>query len=411
MGDVLDAYRADLTNAGKETFLAWDALWLQFGAVLQRAHELESAQRQSYLVAGIEALLDHEWEAPVGEAIERFVRVTEDDESSEAQTALCALALLVANDAEDAGAFAVATTLLDLTRALVGVAEFRLQGRLLSQQARILRKISELDVSLELYQEVEQLAGIDNDAELRARAAMGRAVIARIRGNYPEARRHFFAVLEQAPATEEIRDLHVYAYHGLLIAAAVARDFEAALLYGAHAVKMARTADHRAELLVNLSSVCQDVGQHRAALNGYLRALAETRLPRVRFTALGSAATAAARLGERHVVDELTRSGLSLMMLSRLDYEVADMLREFGDAWELLEDEASARRFREQAMARAQRGGFFEIQHRIEEAMLTRAEIQAPPAPLTADAMAVASRLSDGDSHDLLAAAISNAHD
>jgi tetratricopeptide (TPR) repeat protein len=410
MGDVLDAYRADLTNAGKETFSAWDALWLQCGAVLQRAFELESVHRRSYLVLGMQALVDQGSPAAVRDAIERFVDVPEDSESSDAETALCALVLLIANDAEDAGAFAVATTLLDLARALVGIAEFRLQGRLLSQQARILRKISELDVSLELYQEVEQLAGIDNDAELHARAAVGRAVIARVRGNYPEARRHFLAVLEHQTTTEELHDLHVYAYDGLVIVAAVARDFEAALLYGARAVEMARTADHRAELLVNLSSVCQDVGQYRAALNGYLRALAETRVPRVRFTALGSAATAAARLGERDVADELTRSGLSLMTLSRLDYEVADMFREFGDAWELLDDEASARRFRAQAMARAQRGGFFEIQHRVENAMRTRVTTQ-PPSPLTPDAMAVASHLSGDDSHDLLAAAITNGQD
>jgi tetratricopeptide (TPR) repeat protein len=406
MGDVLDAYRADLTNAGKETFSAWDALWLQCGAVLQRALELEPAYRGSYLATGLRAILDDPWPAPVFDAIERFVRVPEDSESSEELAALGALVQLVATDAEEAGAFAVATSLLDLARALVGAAEFRLQGRMLSQQARILRKLSELDISLELYQEVDQLADIENDTELRARAALGRGVLARVRGNYPEARRSFLTILEYEPTTEELRDLHVWACEGLLMVAAVARDFEAALLYGARAVEMAREG-HRAELLVNLSNICQEVGQYRAALNGYLRALAETQVQHVRLPALGSAAIAAARLGERYVADELTRSGLNLMTLSRLDYDVADMLREFGDAWELLGDAVSARRFREQSMARAERGGFFEIQHRVEDAMRTRATIP-PASPLAPDAMAVASGLSDEDSHDLLLAAISN---
>lgn len=410
MGDVLDAYRADLTNAGKETFSAWDALWLQCGAVFQRALELDPAVRQSSLATGFRAILDHPWPAPVVDAAAQFVRAAEESESSQASTALCALVMLVANDAEDAGAFAVATSLLDLARALVGIAEFRLQGRLVAQQARIFRKISELDISLELYQEVEQLAEIDNDVELRARGALGRAVIARVRGNYPEARRRFLSILEYEPATDELRDLHAWACDGLLMVSAVARDFGAALLYGARAVKMTRRSEHRAELLVNLSNVCQEVGQYRAALNTYLRALAATQFQHVKLPALGSAAIAAARLGERYVVDELTRSGLDLMTLSRLDYEVADMLREFGDAWELLGDAASARRFREQSMARAQRCGFFEIQHRVEEAMRARPTVR-PPSPLAAEAMAVASLLSGDDSHDLLLAAISNGKD
>jgi len=289
----------------------------------------------------------------------------------------------------------------------VGIAEFRLQGRLVAQQARVFRKISELDISLELYQEVEQLAEIDNDVELRARGALGRGVIARVRGNYPEARRRFLSILEYEPVTDELRDLHAWACDGLLMVSATARDFEAALRYGARAVKVTRRPEHRAELLVNLSNVCLEVGQYRAALNTYLRALAQTRFHHIKLPALGSAAIAAARLGERYVVDELTRSGLDLMTSSRLDYEVADMLREFGDAWEVLGDAASARKFREQSMARAQRGGFFEIQHRVEEAMRARPTVP-PPSPLAPDAMAIASQLSGGDSLDLLSAAITN---
>jgi tetratricopeptide (TPR) repeat protein len=377
--------------------------------VLQRALELEPVGRQSYLSSGLRAILDYPWPASVHAAIARAVRAPDANESSEGATALCALVLLVANDAEEAGAFAVATTLLDLARALVGAAEFRLHGRMLSQQARIFRKLSELDVSLELYQEVDQLAAIDNDTELRARASLGCGALARVRGNYPEARQSFLAVLEYEPTSEELRDLHVSACQGLLMVSGIARDFEAALLYGARAVGMAR-GGRRAELLVNLSNICQEVGQYRAALNGYLRALAETQAQHVRLPALGSAAIAAARLGDRYVVEELTRAGLSLVTLSRLDYEVADMLREFGDAWELLDDAASARRFRNQSMARAERGGYFEIQHRVEAAMRTRATTP-PPSPLTPDAMAVASQLSGDDSLDLLLVAIPHDED
>jgi len=72
MGDLLDAYRADLTNAGKETFSAWDALWLQCGVVLQRALELEPGARQSCLASGLPAILDDPWPASVIEALHKI---------------------------------------------------------------------------------------------------------------------------------------------------------------------------------------------------------------------------------------------------------------------------------------------------------------------------------------------------
>src|SRR3954462_10622926 len=89
MGALLDAYRADLTNAGKETFSALDALWLQCGAVLQRALELEPAVRQSCLATGLRAILDQPGPATMFDAIERFLRAPDENQSSEAATALC----------------------------------------------------------------------------------------------------------------------------------------------------------------------------------------------------------------------------------------------------------------------------------------------------------------------------------
>ena len=83
---------------------------------------------------------------------------------------------LLATEAEDAGAFALATAMLDFARILVGMGEFRLQGRLLAQQARILRKIGEMDLARELFDEVGDIGITHGDQELIARAHLGKGV-------------------------------------------------------------------------------------------------------------------------------------------------------------------------------------------------------------------------------------------
>src|SRR6185312_13513966 len=162
-------------------FSAHDASWLAFGTVLQRASGLRASERASYGIAGLRAItgaVDAADSAAIASANTTLIG----DDSFE--TKLSDAALAVANEIEDAGAFALATTILDWTRYLVGASQPRLYGRNLAQQARILRKIGELDVAAEVYTSVEELAVEHDDAELAARAHLGKAVIARVRGNY-----------------------------------------------------------------------------------------------------------------------------------------------------------------------------------------------------------------------------------
>jgi hypothetical protein len=163
-------------------------------------------------------------------------------------------------------------------------------------------------------------------------------------------------------------------------------------------------------LLMNLASVCQDIGQHRAALNGYLGALAQTHLIRLRLTGLGSAAAAAARLGEQQTVHALVDAGMSLVTLGGHEYETADMLREFSEAFDCLGDVDRAAEFRKDALERARYGEFFEIVHRLEDAPRVEQSATAPAhdISLAPDALDVATQLAAGDSGGLLVAAISN---
>ena len=402
--DILDAYRADLSNAGKPRFSERDGEWLAFGTMLQRAVGLPAADRAVYLQGAGKVFAEPTDTEGLRDALARLAR------DGSCPTALCTAVTLVASEIEDAGAFALATAMLDLTRVLAGVAEFRLQGRLLAHQARILRKIGETDLAHDLFDDVAEIGATHGDQELIARAHLGKAVLARVRGNYPEARREFLAVLELAGSSGVMRDLYVHAHHGLLVVSAIARDFDAALRHGAAAVAGAAGEQQRVELLQNLASVCVDVGQFRSGLHGYLHVLAAARSQRVRLGAFGGAALAAARLGDALMVNALVEVAAPMLSHPGPEFELADMTREFAEAYAWLNDVERWRRYRDEALDRATRGGFFEIVHRIEAMAPPQRTPQTPGAPkiaLARDALDVAARLASGDSRELLAAAVS----
>jgi hypothetical protein len=401
--DVVDAYRADLSNAAKSEFSDRDATWLAFGTVLQRAVSLTGDHRASYLQSASVAVAGASQTAAVQEPLAELAR----DGSS--QGALCAMVLVLASEAEEGGAFALATAMLDFARILIAATNARLQGRLLAQQARILRKIGEDDLAHELLNQVEELGAAHGEGELIARAHLGKGILARVRGNYPDARREFQAVLEAPNSNAAMRELYMHAHHGLLIVAATGRDFDAALTHGALALAEAATDQSRTELMQNLANVCFDAGQFRSALNGHLQVLAATSLDRVRIAAFGGAAAAAARLDDEPMVNALVAAAIPLLAWRGPAYELADMVREFAEAYAYLGDVERWQRYREMALDRGKRGKFFEIVHRIESMRTPRRQTPPSAASLTGDALAVASRLASGDPHELLAAVVSTA--
>jgi len=401
--DVLDAYRADLSNAGRSEFSDSDATWLAFGTLLQRAASLSSDERAAYLQTAAAKIAESiEGSGPLRDAIAML------GSNGYPSGALCEAVGLLAGDAEDAGAFALATAMLDFTRILVGFDDVRLQGRLLAQQARILRKIGEADLARDLYDDVGALGHAHGDSELIARSHLGKGVLARVRGNYPEARQEFDAALGVPGESPELQELRVHAHHGLLIVSAIAQDFDRALKHGAMAVDGAVRETHRMELRQNLAGICYDVGHYRAALNTYLQVLAADPPLRTRIGCFGGAAVAASRLQDRPTVDALAAAASPLLVQRGHEFELADMTREFADAYAYLGDVDRSLAYREEALDRAHRGKFFEIIHRV-DALTSAVQATSPRAvTLTEDALAVAAHLASGNSEELLAAAVSS---
>jgi tetratricopeptide (TPR) repeat protein len=387
--DVLDAYRTDLAAASRsDPFGERDQTWILFGSTLQRAVTLPADARDIYLSAALSQLLSrgaNSSSSDVASAVEAY-----------------------SEEAEDAGAYALALVILDLGRGITPLVDVRQHGRFVARQARIHRKLGELDTALDLYEEVEASGLQNHDEELVCRGRLGKGIAARMRGNYPLAERFFRAVLESGGTSAAIREIKALAHHGMMIVAGVAKHYGTALQHGWMAYDLfAEWPARQSDMLVEISNVCNYTGQYRAALNGYLLVLGHPIVPRLRLTAIGGAALAAAHLGDAAVVHRLAAEGSAMIDPRNDQYEVADLERALAEAFYWLGEVRQGDTFKERATKRAIAGGYFEIVHEAESLGPVGTIAKRDTDVLSVEASAFTSKLAVRDSHDLLAAAFS----
>ena len=282
--------------------------------------------------------------------------------------------LAVAASIEDAGALLLAQTVLTaLARVVASRASTLTCGRVIAQRARVERQLGHFDVADDLYVDAGRLGATAGVPDLQVRSDLGRGVLARIRGNYPEARRLFRRGLRRAERAG-LRELTGIAHEGLLVAANAAGDFDTALQHGwaalAHA---AGNAVKEADVLHNLAGVCLEAGEPAAALQGFLAA-AERGAPRVRVAALANAALCAAQLGNGALLHECVARCEVELPTDAMPYERAQRLLTLADALQAAGEEPRAQTFRHQGLELA-------WTHRFTE-LLMRRESPAP-APAT----------------------------
>ncbi len=391
--DVLAAYRADIAAAGSNasTYAGADREWLAVGTVLQRALGLSPSVRRDYLSS----------------AFAEFEADDQDDRPDRGPTqAVCRVAVRTAEHAERHSAFCTAIVILELAELLIEPSETRSRGRLIAHRARVLRKVGQLDESLVLYDRVATLGDANADSELLARAAIGRAAVARERGNYPESREQNKLALSIPATSSELVALHGLAHQGLQIAAAMAGDLDAALRHGRLAFLAApEGSERRTDVLVNMASVCHMAGKYRAALNGHLSTAVLTKIDGVRMTALGGAAVAGACLSDRATVDRVVAAGRPLMTAHGHAHACADMERAFAEAYFRLGDTTRAEPFRVDALRRARAGGFYEVELEVEALASLISNVEPLTEPdLSAEADDAVQELSSADTDQLVAA-------
>jgi tetratricopeptide (TPR) repeat protein len=290
--------------------------------------------------------------------------------------AISALTREIAHDAEQRGALHQAFTMLgalDVMREAMGTLE---QGRVLAQRARIARKADAPEVAHTLYLAVKRLGRAAHSPELLARAYVGFGVLAQVRGNYPAARRNYASAVREADRSG-IRELSRTANHGSMVVAAKAGAFAAALVHGWRAFRdSGGDSDLEAEMLLNLAQLAFDLGDPKAALNGFTAALARTSLDRLALPALGGAARSAAALGDVPVLLAVENRLSERFNTTVLSYPGASASLDIALAHASVRKEGTARREAREAMRIARQHAFHELEH---EAMQLLEQLKRPP--------------------------------
>jgi hypothetical protein len=381
----LDAYRADLAGApGLDSFGADDGTWLLTAELLTRRARVRRGRRmpQDALAAidgALTPLLHGEWAAQPGDAGsggDAGPSAPTAEDPAAADAALAASALSVAERVEAAGALNLAFAMLVALADATPGASARTHGLVLAQRARIARKLGFLDAADALYGSAARAGRASGDADLVVRAMLGRGVLARIRGNYPDARVRFRRAL-RASERAGLASLASMAHHGLLIAASVAGDVDTALQHGWAAWQLAGDdVERQADLLATLAAAASDAGYDAAALRAYLGAAARSPMARLRLPALGGAALSAARVGDRGQLEAITRDLEHTLAREALPYERAQALTLLAEGWALAEPTTRGEPFASRARSLAV-NGYHELLHQL-DALATPAR-PAPP--------------------------------
>lgn len=383
-----EAYRSDLDRFCKRSeFGNADTVWLLLAHCLGRLSRVGVGVREQLAVQSADALRD---------LLEADSEWVEDSTShvNDLRLIIAGLAVLESPAGADsvsravrgfaarmaeAGALSVAYAVLGNTRSCVAQASDRERGLLAADQARVARQLGELESADELYRVATLIAERASDNELLSRAALGRGVLARVRGNYPKARVFFQHGLQMASVVGA-RELQYYAHQGLTIICGVTRDFDAGLEHGWAAFRLADgDATREAESLTNLAQLCLDAGYPAAALRSFLSALSRTSVLRVRLSALAGAALAAGQTGDQVRLRRLTDEIQQTVDRSALPFENAHALQALAAAHIACGDELSAERFRQETLRIARAKGFHELE--IASERLEIARVAKPPAP------------------------------
>jgi tetratricopeptide (TPR) repeat protein len=366
----LEAYRADLSrNPNRTDFGRSDTVWLLVAHCLHRLSRSHGEARRSIaencaLAIGDLACTvspDTPEEAVMIDQLERIrVGMPLIDTRGGAQDVVSA-ARMLADQMAEAGALWLAYSALGHVRIAAGCAPVRDLGLAMADQAWVARSLGDLDSADDLYHGVAAAGDQHDERELQARALLGLGVNARVRGNYPKARRSFQDGLALA-RSEGLSELESVAHQGLLIAAITAGDSDTALVHGWAAYGLASgNADREAELLINVSHVSMVAGYPEAALRGFMASLGRASGARFRLPSLGGAAVASARVGNRELVATIARAAEDSLLTAGLPFESAGALRSLSEAFDTVGDAARAEDYRLRARALARKNGFFEI--------------------------------------------------
>jgi tetratricopeptide (TPR) repeat protein len=348
----VSAYQRDLArrtaSSGNEEA---EGLWVAFACAVDRAGTLPALRPQ--LVARLRAIA---LRAPDGTELP----------AEPSAPVLAAFIRNVAQVIEDGAALHLAYSILaSAAVALPECGELE-SGRMLAQRARIAWKIGELDQAREHYSVVELRGRRHGLHELTTRAWVGFAILAHLRGNYPQVRRWCSRALAMAER-HDLSEIGALAHQVAMICAGVEGDLSLALVHGWSAFRgVTGDSEREAEVLLNLSELLLRAGRPEEAAHGFASALSRKPSGRVALPALGGQALALAVCGDWRGVREVRAQAESVILAVALPFQTAGTLVELARALAAVGDERDAAECRARAGSIAAQYGYHEISHRVE---------------------------------------------
>lgn len=365
----IEAFRRDTISIdGAELDDGTAASWLESAIRLERAAMSRGAERERFL-SGL--LAQHD--------------VMMFPDSPVSPEAVVALVMQLARTMEEQTCLRTAHSVLATLLIILPESEVLLRGRVIAKQARLARDLGERAAAARYYEEVVALGTEHALPELVGRGWVGLGMLARLRGDFPEARRQFHAVLElKGVALESIQ----HAHHELMVAAASASDYDTAASHAWQAFEGASTQFEETDALLNLAQLLLDAGHARAALRGFSAALARKPICQHELPILGGASCAAAaslpraaaRAIVRNFADRVEELVARLGAGRSLAFQSANALVEMSEALTVVGEEERALQIADKADALASAHGFHQLTYRLENPVLIAAPVPIAPA-------------------------------
>ncbi|MEX2154932.1 MAG: hypothetical protein WD825_16435 [Gemmatimonadaceae bacterium] len=371
---------------GRDTpFGPQDDVWLAAAITLHLAATAGAATRQHHLYESLGIAIDLLGD----EQIDAYVRREWQGDRSYVE-AMAILADLI----HDAGALHLAAIMLDDLAFAAPDLSMLERGRILALRARVDRKMGRLDDAVDRYQYIAALGKRARSPELEARAEVGLAAVAQLRGNLPDLRSHSrrAAELSEANAYSNLARL---AQQGLTMAAAKTGEYDEALIAGWKVVQLSNgDALLEAEALQNLGQLMLEAGHTAVARASFAAVMTRPAPPHVLLPALGGLALASARLGGEATVEWCVREAWRALGSTVPRYELAAALLECAVALSTFGRHADSERYRRAALDIAQGNGFHELVFGAADLEKAGAAPAANPPSFRPSAAAVARELS-----------------
>jgi tetratricopeptide (TPR) repeat protein len=371
------AYQNDLSGrATLEAFGPEDGDWIGIATLVDHAATLGEADSPLLIRDAVE------WaESLLGEA--NIVRILGGEPRCDERRSSSEIVRLVAERIERAGALNLSARLLESLIAADRAMTIVDRGRALSNLARIACKMGQTDRAFAIYKRVSRLGAVNYEWELHARAWIGYAAIAQIRGNFPKLRQWATAAAKLAQRHGH-RPLARLAYHGLMAGAATARRFDQALVYGWTLLELVDDDDvAMSEVLTSLGQLLLDAGYPEVSRSAFAWVLSRAQPRSIGLPALGGFSVACALLGDRPAVRWAAAELLREARHANQQFDVASSLAECATALSTIGDRAEAVRFRDTALVVSRAHGYHQVTFRAEALQLDEPGMsRVSPTPL-----------------------------